>query len=239
MPLSYCSIACAIQPTVRPTRNSASALPSGSPSAVTAAPSAKSTFGCWPVSCFAADAAAAMRAPEAGRAAAIASMMARARGSPSGYSGWPSPGRSSPRASRAAMTGIGSALSPISSNSASARADWPPCRRPDKAPSAAETTAYGVAPVEATTARDKGRRVQLVIGQQHQNAADQIGARLVQTPGSGELPVHRIAAGFAAGSASAMAATSSARIARPVRMIPARLRSSAARSSAASVASLT
>ena len=55
MPLSYCSIACAIQPTVRPTTNSASALPSGRPSAVTAAPSAKSTFGYWPVSSFAAN----------------------------------------------------------------------------------------------------------------------------------------------------------------------------------------
>ena len=49
MPLSYCSIACAIQPTVRPTINIASAAPGGSARAVAAAPSAKSTFGCCPV----------------------------------------------------------------------------------------------------------------------------------------------------------------------------------------------
>ena len=85
-------------------------------------------------------------------------------------------------------------------------------------------------------AGDKSRRVQLVVGQQHQNAADQIGARLVQTPGRGELadaPDRRRARHARR---RRNAATSSARIVRPVRMIPARLRSSAARSSAASIA---
>ena len=197
MPLSYCSIACAIQPTVRPTRNSASALPSGSPSAVTAAPSAKSTFGCWPVSCFAADAAAAMRAPQAGRARADRRDDRAGARIAVGIERMAKPGRSSPRASRAAMTGIGSALSPISSNSASARADWPPCRRPTtrRAPPRRPHTA-------SRRSRRRHGRQKPTRSARGRPAAPERGGSDRRPPRPdprtrGELPVHRIGAGSA------------------------------------------
>ena len=168
-----------------------SALPAGSPSAVTAAPSAKSTFGCWPVSCFAANATAATRAPK--RAAPRRSRRGwRGRaGRPRDRADGRAPADRSPRASRAAITGIGSALSPISPNSASARAEAPPCRRPDKRTERRRDDGIRRRAGRGNDAGDKSRRVQLVVGQQHENAADQIGARVVEAPRSGELTVHR------------------------------------------------
>src|SRR5947207_15738321 len=41
-------------------------------------------------------------------------------------------------------------------------------------------------------ARDKGRGVELVISQQNQAAADQMGTLVVELPQRGELPVHRL-----------------------------------------------
>ena len=199
MPLSYCSIACAIQPTVRPTTNSASALPSGSPSA---------RHG---------------RAEREIDVRVLAGQLLRGerRGGDAGAASGPRRGdRVQDSAGARVALGIERMAEPRQILAAceprrhyrhrlGAVADLAEQRLGARRGAAVPPPGQGTErrrddrvrgrAGRGNDAGDKSRRVQLVVGQQHENAADQIGARIVETPGSGEPTVRRVTGGFAAG----------------------------------------
>ena len=111
-----------------------------------------------------------------------------------------SPAARSPRASRPAITAIGSSPS-------GEFGETEPRRGPRRRRGGARTVRSSAADdhrVRGRTgrgdaARDKGRCVELVIGDQHEAAAQKVGARLVQPPRGGEPAVDRARAKAARG----------------------------------------
>ena len=182
MPLSYCSIACAIQPTVRPTTNSANALPSGSPSARTAAPSAKSTFGYWPVSSFAANDgggdAGAASGPRRGDRLQDSAGARIALGIERVAEPRQILAACEPRRHYRHRLGAVADLAEQRLGARRGAAVPPPGQGTERRRDDGVRGRAG----RGNDAGDKSRRVQLVVGQQHENAADQIGARLCRGP---------------------------------------------------------
>ena len=195
MPLSYCSIAWAIQPTVRPMMKSPSAAFCGSPNPVAAAARAKSTLGCRPVRrsparppLRSAAGFGAMRArPLEDRRGARVALRDRENGQTRADLRRAPNGRPSPPSDRRR----GRSRQTAPRRGPSRRRDG----GPDNALSAADDHGIRGGAGRGDAARDKGRGVELVIGDQHEAAAQNVGARLVQSPRRGEPAVDRLGAG--------------------------------------------
>ena len=193
MPLSYCSIACAIQPMVRPTINSPSPAPRGSPSPAAAAARAKSTFGCRPLRRRPAARRrldrrvgvgdGALERREDGHGARIARRIEELA-----KSGEPLVARQTSRHQRHRVA-LSGKLKKERFRARGFTAMAPPGQRAQRG---LDDGVWGRAG-RGDAARDKGRGIELVIGDQHEAAPHDLGAALIQAPGRGEPAMDRLA----------------------------------------------